>query len=110
MGKGEIENVIRSVERFKEGSKRFGVEKVIIFGSAARGEMNEDSDIDIMVVSRKYGRKHTFKITPKLYEIWHEKERIDYPVDIILISTEEFNELKEKVSIVSEALREGIVV
>lgn len=111
MGKGEVEEIKESVRRFKESAARkFFVEKAIIFGSAARGEMKKDSDVDVIVVSKKYGRKHAFKITPKLYGEWHEKQKINYPVDIILFSTKEFNKLKKEVSIVSEALREGIEV
>ena len=89
---------------------KFFVEKAIIFGSAARGELKRGSDIDLIIVSKKYGRKDVFKIVPKLYEEWHEKQKIDYPVDIILFNIKEFNKLRKEVSIVSEALREGIEV
>ncbi|MDI6708217.1 MAG: hypothetical protein QMD21_06795 [Candidatus Thermoplasmatota archaeon] len=53
-----------------------------------------DSDVDIIVV------------TPKLYGEWHKKK--NYPVDILLFNVKEFEKLKKQVSIVSEALREGI--
>jgi predicted nucleotidyltransferase len=52
------------------------VDEIIIFGSAARGEMRKDSDIYIIVVSKKYGRKEVFKIVPKLYEEWHKKQKL----------------------------------
>jgi predicted nucleotidyltransferase len=70
--------------------------------------MSRHSDVDIIVVSQKYGRKDVFKIVPELYREWHEKQKIGYPVDIMLFNTKEFNKLKKEVSIVSEALREGI--
>lgn len=35
-------------ERLKE---RYGAQRVILFGSAARGEATEDSDIDLLVIS-----------------------------------------------------------
>ncbi|MBI3413553.1 MAG: nucleotidyltransferase domain-containing protein [Candidatus Aenigmarchaeota archaeon] len=57
---------------------------MIIFGSAARGEMTRDSDVDIIVVSRRFGLKEHFTITPELYDEWHLKQKIDYPVDILL--------------------------
>lgn len=107
MGKRKIEEIKEGVKKFKESvAKKFLVEKIIIFGSAARGEMTEHSDIDIIVVSRKYGRKDVFKITPKLYDAW----QVSYPVDIILFNVREFKKLKRRVSIVSEALREGIAI
>jgi hypothetical protein len=62
------------------------------------------------VVGKKYGRKDVFKIVPKLYEEWHEKQKIDYPVDILLFSVKESNKLKKEVSIVGEALKEGIEI
>ncbi|MFQ6089641.1 MAG: nucleotidyltransferase domain-containing protein [Candidatus Methanofastidiosia archaeon] len=111
MGKKKVEEIKESIGKFKESVRRkFFVDKVIIFGSAARGEMKKDSDVDIIVVSKKYGRKDVFKITPKLYEEWHEKQKINYPVDIILFNVKEFNKLKKEVSIVSEALKEGIEI
>lgn len=111
MGKGKTQEIKESVRKFKESiAKRFSVEKIILFGSAAKGKLKKDSDVDIIVVSRKYGREDVFKITPKLYGEWHEKERIDYPVDILLFNTKEFNKLKKEVSIVSEALKQGIEI
>jgi predicted nucleotidyltransferase len=109
MGERKTEEIKEKVRKFKEAiRKKFFVDEIIIFGSAARGEMKRDSDIDIVVVSLKYGRKEVFNIVPKLYREWHEKQKIGYPVDIILFNTKEFNKLKKEVSIVSEALKEGI--
>ena len=84
------------------------MEEIIIFGSAAKGEMKKDSDIDLIIVSNKYFRKDTFSIRPKLYGIWHEKEKINYPVDIILFGKKEFEKEIKRISIVSEAIKEGI--
>jgi predicted nucleotidyltransferase len=54
----------RFVEKVKElyGSK---IEKIILFGSYARGESREDSDIDLLIISSG-GR---FKMQKKLSEI-----------------------------------------
>src|SRR3989338_5829633 len=41
---------------------------------------------------------------------WHVKHKIGYPVDFICYTPDEFNRLKHEVSIVSEALREGIEI
>jgi predicted nucleotidyltransferase len=42
----------RIVDRIKE---KFEPEEVILFGSRARGDYLEDSDYDLMVVSKKFG-------------------------------------------------------
>jgi len=36
-------------EKIRPITKRYGVKKVALFGSLVRGEMREDSDIDILV-------------------------------------------------------------
>ncbi|RLI98378.1 MAG: nucleotidyltransferase [Candidatus Aenigmatarchaeota archaeon] len=111
MGKKKIEEIKREIERYKRRiKKKFQVDRIILFGSAARGEFTKDSDIDLIIVSRKFGRKDVFKITPQLYDEWHLKAKIDYPVDILLFNVKEFERLKKRVSIVSEALREGIEI
>jgi predicted nucleotidyltransferase len=106
MGKAKIEEVVKDFK--KKVAKEFFVQEIIIFGSAARGKMTRDSDVDLIVVSKKFGRKNTFEITPKLYGVWHSRK--NYPVDILLFNTKEFDRLKKEVSIVSEALKEGIVI
>jgi uncharacterized protein len=42
----------RLLERRREISERFGVERVGLFGSAARDELREDSDVDVLVSFR----------------------------------------------------------
>jgi len=111
MGDKKIEKIKKEVRRFENGvKKKFSVDKIILFGSAAKGTMTKHSDIDIIIVSRKFGVKDFFRITPKLSYEWHLKQKIDYPVDILLFNTKEFEKLKKEVSIVSEALREGVVI
>lgn len=39
----------RTAERISEICRRYGVKEMAVFGSAARGNMRPDSDIDIMV-------------------------------------------------------------
>jgi predicted nucleotidyltransferase len=45
--------VMRQIEEFSQriGSE-FGAERIILFGSYARGEVTEDSDIDLLVVAK----------------------------------------------------------
>jgi uncharacterized protein len=40
-------------------------EKIILFGSAARGEMGPNSDVDLLVIKR--GRFHRGRLTEKIY-------------------------------------------
>ncbi|WP_082116721.1 nucleotidyltransferase domain-containing protein [Kiritimatiella glycovorans] len=64
-----------------------GVEKVVLFGSRARGASGEDSDIDILVVTtddfipRNYDQKSEvyLRVANRIKDI-----RRKYPVDIIV--------------------------
>jgi predicted nucleotidyltransferase len=108
MGKRKYrEKMVREIMEFKKKiEKKFYVEKIIIFGSAARGEMGRHSDVDLIVVSKKFGMRNFFEVVPKLYGEWY----LRYPVDFIIYNKKEFNKLKKEVSIVSEALKEGIEI
>jgi predicted nucleotidyltransferase len=50
MSLGEMLEAIRTAE--PEIRERFGVESLGLFGSAARGELRDDSDVDVLVVFR----------------------------------------------------------
>ncbi len=65
-------------------------EKVIIFGSAATGNMDSDSDIDILVVEKdpRDGRRESVLIRKAL-------RGLGYSFDIIVISCEWFEASKE---------------
>ena len=91
------------IRRFKE---RIGAEKAIVFGSFVRGEFGEHSDIDLLLVSEKFRGKSFHERFKGLWLEWD----LGLPVDFICYTPEEFERLKGEVSLVSEALREGIVV
>lgn len=42
--------------------RRYGVEKMFLFGSAARGEMRPDSDVDLLVEFKSDGRTSSFDL------------------------------------------------
>jgi hypothetical protein len=107
MGRERIKVNIAEVEDFlrRIGSK-YNIKKAIIFGSAVRGKFKEDSDIDLIIVSDEFKGKSALKRPVQLYLEWD----LDYPVEFICYTTDEFEELRNRVSLVSEALKEGIVV
>lgn len=43
------EDIIRLLEEHRDEWERFGVRSLMLFGSAARGEMHPGSDVDILV-------------------------------------------------------------
>jgi len=65
-------------------------DKIILFGSAATGQMTRDSDIDLLIVEAEPGdpRKESVRLREALREL-------DYSFDVIVISTEWFEESKD---------------
>ncbi|KAA0008981.1 MAG: nucleotidyltransferase family protein [Thermoplasmata archaeon] len=43
------EDISRKIRENREKIRSFGVKRIGIFGSAVRGEMSEDSDVDVVV-------------------------------------------------------------
>lgn len=76
--------------------KQYGVTKIGIFGSVARGEAKPDSDVDIVVEMEK----------PDLFYMVHIKETLENefqrPVDIVHYRNKMNNFLKERIQ--SEAI------
>jgi predicted nucleotidyltransferase len=65
-------------------------DKVILFGSAATGQMTRDSDIDLLIVEPDTSNQRTeyVRIRKALWDI-------DYPFDILFISTDWFEDSKD---------------
>ena len=79
---------------------------MIFFGSRATGRFNKDSDIDLVIVSPKFKRLNFFKRGAKMYDYWN----LNYPVDFLCYTPEEFNKLKKQITIVREATKKGVEI
>lgn len=80
-------------------------EKIILFGSRAKGTARENSDYDILII-QKTGERNR-KVAQKLYLY------LDFPVSIdIIVQTPETIEINKNMfhSVVKDALNEGKVV
>jgi len=65
-------------------------DRIILFGSRARGSNEERSDYDICVL--KTGVSHRRKLAKQIYRLLYD---IDVPVDIIVETPERFEQLKD---------------
>lgn len=97
---------IEIVGKLRDFLKKHTIEKAILFGSFARGEAREDSDIDLILVSKEFEGKSALKRPVRFYIDWN----LGYPVDFLCYTPKEFNNLSKQASIVSQALKEGIEV
>lgn len=81
-------------------------EKIVLFGSAARGEMGPHSDVDLLVIKR--GEFHQGHLTG---EIYMNLFGVGQAVDVILVTPEEVERYRHThCLVIAPALREGKVV
>ena len=98
---------LKIVQEFAEKlSRDFFVKKIIFFGSRAVGRARRDSDIDLIIVSDDFEGMDFFERVYKMYEYWETS----VPVDFLCYTSKEFERLRKRISIVREALENGIVV
>lgn len=85
---------------------RFNPEKIILFGSHARGEAGPDSDVDLLVVMAVEGSKRR-----KATEIDGALADRTIPLDLIVVTPEEFERARHQVgSVLRPASTEGLVL
>ncbi|MCI0471847.1 MAG: nucleotidyltransferase domain-containing protein [Candidatus Aminicenantes bacterium] len=84
----------------------FNPEMVIIFGSRIKRTANEESDIDIIIIS------DYFKDTPFIKRMAQvlRKARFEKHIDYICYTYAEYERLKDRSTILVEALENGLRV
>jgi len=86
--------------------RRLSPEKIILFGSHARGGAGPDSDVDLLVVMAVEGslRRQAIEIDRALVDR-------ELPLDLIVVTPETFERDRDQIgTIVRPAAREGGVV
>lgn len=100
-------SIINQLKQFKEEVERdITIKKMILFGSYASGKVHRWSDIDLIIVSPKFRGMNFFRRGAKMYDYW----TLDYPVDFLCYTPEEFNRMKNGITIVRGALKNGIAI
>jgi len=98
--RSEVREVNKMVERIV---RQFHPERVILFGSHARGDAAPDSDVDLLVVMPVTGSKRR-----QATEIDKAPADRQLPPDLIVVTPEEFGAYKDVVGhILYPAVREG---
>ncbi|MGB9718954.1 MAG: nucleotidyltransferase domain-containing protein [Thermoproteota archaeon] len=102
---GEGEKTYRELEDRLVGflrriKTRFEIKRVLVFGSFARRELNEGSDIDIIIIGGFKGRMHE--------RILNVLRETDLPIEPLCYTETEFQKmLEEKNPLITEALEKG---
>ena len=88
--KREIEAII---ERYKNTLIKLGIkpEKIILYGSFAKGSPREDSDIDLLVISDDF---KNMNIRERLETLGLAAGRVFEPIEAIGYSSEELRDIK----------------
>ncbi|MBX3329039.1 MAG: nucleotidyltransferase domain-containing protein [Nitrospira sp.] len=85
---------------------RFSPDKIILFGSHARGKAGPDSDVDLLVVMPVKGSKRQ-----KATEIDGTLADRTIPLDLIVVTPEEFERARDQIgSVLRRAALEGLVI
>ena len=80
-------------------------EKIILFGSAARGDMGPNSDVDLLII------KEGADALNLMSQIYRKLHGVGAAVDAIVVSPEDVERFKDSHAlIIKPALREGRVV
>jgi uncharacterized protein len=94
--------------RFTASLKRaVNAERVLLFGSRARGHERRDSDYDIIVVSRDFAGQSRRERPVGLYAHWYGAGA-DAPLDLICLTPQEFDEAAGRISLISAVLPEAV--
>jgi uncharacterized protein len=99
--------LINRLKAFKEDvSKDIPLQKLIFFGSRAKGKARKWSDVDLLLVSKQFSSLTFRERATKMYDYWN----LNYPVDFLCYTPTEYRKLRSQITIVSEAEEEGIVI
>lgn len=77
--------------------REFGAERVILFGSHAKGEVNEDSDVDLLIIGPFEGRSVDRSVEIRM------KLRPQFPVDLLVRTAEK---VRDRIRMGDDFLRE----
>jgi predicted nucleotidyltransferase len=81
-------------------------ERIVLFGSAARGEAGQDSDLDLLVITP--GRYHRGRLTDAINR---SLIGVGQAVDVVVVTPEDVDRYRDAIGLViAPALREGRVV
>ena len=90
----------------KKVSKDFPIKKLYLFGSYASGKPHQDSDVDLIIVSRKFQALDFIQRGSQVYNY----RNFNYPADFLCYTPEEFERKKKTATIIRQAVEEGIEI
>lgn len=99
----EIEQSVIVESIVEQIAKTYQPQKIILFGSYARGTQSHDSDIDLLIV------KDTQEDFLTRIRSVRKSLLCPLPLDILVYTTDEINKLKDR-WFINDIINEGVVV
>ena len=106
----ELKNITKEVVQSILAEKKVHISKIILFGSYARGDATEGSDIDIMILCKddnSTAQKH-------LLDVFHRADKVAFENDILIqidLQNESFfDEWSEDLPYYKNIKKEGVVL
>lgn len=107
MDKITDEQVGKWLDRFlKIIKEKYQPEKILIFGSRARGDHLLESDMDIIIVSSKFQGIDWIKRIREVSDLWEGLVLLEP----LCYTPQEFEEKRKQIGIVNQAVKEGVEV
>jgi len=72
-------------------AREFHPEKIILFGSHARGDAGPDSDVDLLVIMPRDGQEYPQRQAAQIHLQCHP----GFPIDVIVRTREEFEQRQQ---------------
>lgn len=99
LDQGILDDIIRRIVEVAQP------EKIILFGSAARGGIGPNSDLDLLVIK---SRAHRLELAGEIYKNMHG---VGTPVDVVVVTPEDVEQYRHtSCLVIAPALREGRVI
>ncbi|MDA2918336.1 nucleotidyltransferase domain-containing protein [Desulfobacterota bacterium AH_259_B03_O07] len=97
---------MKNIERLVECLRLYNPDRIIIFGSYARGDADEYSDMDVVVIKDTEKR-----FLDRLIEVAKYLDNDLGKVDVFVYTSEEFNDMiRRRNPFVEKVLKEGRVI
>ncbi len=96
--------LLRFAERLRS---ELGAERVLLFGSHARGTAYWDSDYDLIVVAQRFESVSRFERPIGLRQLFYEVGG-NAPMDLICVTPEEFEQARQRIGLISAVLPEAV--
>ena len=94
----------RFAERLRQET---GAERVLLFGSHARGSAYRESDYDFIVVSPRFAGVDRLQRGLDLWDLWRDVGGRE-PMDVICVTPEEFEQASQRITLIQAVLPESV--